>query len=198
MNIVISLAVGLALGIVTGMPLGVVNVAIVDAASAGHRRFATGVGIGGALADLVHASLAFVGVGRLITARPELVRILAAASAALIVAYAMVAWRRRTPARPAIDATGARSVLTGLLLTLPNPGALSAWVAVAAALWPDATIAEAIALGAGVGVGSAAWFALLAYLVGRVPREHRALQIIPRVAVVALVGIAIAGVLRVL
>ena len=59
----------------------------------------------------------------------------------------------------------ARAIGTGVMLTLPNPGALSAWVAVAAALWPTATVAEAIAVALGVGVGSAAWFTLLGWLV---------------------------------
>ena len=198
MNLVIAAALGLGLGIVTGMPLGVINVAIVDASVAGHRRFATGLGIGGAIADSIHAALAFIGIGQLVTRRPELVRILASAAAVLIVLYAIVAWRRdRAPVKH-VDATSPRAVLTGLLLTLPNPGALSAWVAVAASAWPDATTAEAIVLAAGVGLGSAVWFALLAHLVSRVPRDHRALRIIPRAALVALLAIAVVGIARVL
>ena len=51
-------------------PIGVVNVAIVDAASRGEKRFATGIGIGGAIADAVHAALAFVGIGKLVAAHP--------------------------------------------------------------------------------------------------------------------------------
>jgi len=183
------------------MPLGVVNVAIVDAAAAGRRRFATGVGVGGATADTLHAGVAFAGMGQLVTARPELVRGLAIAAALLIVGYAVVAWRAQ-PARDATPSTDASSaaagVATGFALTLPNPGALAAWVAVAAALWPGASLAEAATLAIGVGVGSAGWFALLAYAVSRMPREHRALRIIPRVALVAMLAIAVVGVARVL
>jgi threonine/homoserine/homoserine lactone efflux protein len=127
------------------------------------------------------------------------VRWLAIAAAALIAGYAVTAWRGRPPRRPSTDASSAlRGLATGALLTLPNPGALAAWVAVAASLRPDAAPAEAAALAAGVGAGSAAWFAALAHLVSRVPPEHRALRIIPRAALVALVGIAAYGVARVL
>ena len=197
MNLVIAAALGLGLGIVTGIPLGVVNVAIIDASVANRRRYAIGIGIGGALADTIHAALAFIGIGQLVTRRPDLVRILAIAAAALILVYAIIAWRRgRTANVKHIDATSPRAVLTGFLLTLPNPGALSAWVAVAASLWPGATLTEAIVLAAGVGIGSAVWFALLAHLVSRVPREHRALQIIPRAALIAFVAIAAIGVVR--
>ena len=197
MNLVTAAALGLALGIVTGMPLGVVNVAIVDASVAGHRRFATGIGIGGAIADATHAALAFIGIGQLVTRRPDLVRILAVVAAVLIALYAVMAWRTKRVPTTRVDATSPRAVVTGLMLTLVNPGALSAWVAVAA-LWPTTSLAEEVILAVCVGIGSAAWFTLLAYLVSRVPREHRALQIIPKVAVVALLAIAVAGVVRVL
>ncbi|MDQ3337655.1 MAG: LysE family translocator [Myxococcota bacterium] len=197
MNLVTAAALGLGLGIVTGMPLGVINVAIVDATVAGHRRFAMGIGIGGAVADAVHAALAFIGVGQLLLRRPDLVRALAIAAAVLVIAYAVIAWRTKRVPTKQIDATSPRAVLTGLMLTLVNPGALSAWVAVAA-LWPGVSVAEAITLAVAVGVGSATWFTLLAYVVSRVPREHRALQIIPKVALLALLALAIVGVVRVL
>lgn len=192
-------ALGVALGVVTGMPLGVVNVAIVDAAAGGRRRFATGVGIGGAVADAIHATLAFVGIGRLVTSRPELVRGLAIAAAVLIVGYAIVAWRGRASRRLAGDDSSlARGITTGFALTAPNPGALAAWGAVAASLWPDATIGEAIAIALGVGLGSATWFALLARWMARIRPDHKALTIVPRVALVALVGIAVVGIVRVI
>lgn len=188
---------GLGLGIVTGMPLGVVNVAIVDASLAGRARFALGLGLGGAVADTAHAALGFIGMGALITARPELVRWLAIGASILIVGYVVVAWRQRAAPRVSTDASSlVRGALTGCALTLPNPGALAAWVAVAAALWPDATIAEALALAIGVGLGSAGWFALLARWVARVRPDHPAIAIVSRVALVVLVGIAGLGVAR--
>lgn len=198
MNLLVAAALGLGLGVVTGMPLGVINVAVVDAAIAGHRRYATGVGAGGAIADAIHAALAFIGVGAIVTARPELVRILAAAAAALVVGYAIVMWRRRAP-RTQIDASRAlRGVGVGFLLTIPNPAALAAWVAVAAAVWPDASIAEAVTIAVGVGAGSTIWFAWLARWISRVRSDHPALAIIPRVAIVILVAVAALGVVRVL
>ena len=196
-TLVLAAALGLGLGVVTGMPLGVINVAIVDASAAGHKKLATGIGIGGALADAIHAALAFIGIGQLVTRRPDLVRWLAIGAAGLIILYAIFAWRReRKPT--VVDASNARAIATGFVLTLPNPGALSAWVAVAATLWPRATIAEACTLAAGVGIGSATWFALLAHWVSRIPREHWSLRVIPKIALGALVAIAAVGVVRVL
>jgi threonine/homoserine/homoserine lactone efflux protein len=196
-SLLFAAALGLGLGIVTGMPLGVVNVAIVDAAVAGRTRFATGIGVGGALADTVHAGAAFVGVGQIVTTRPELVRWLAIGAAVLIVAYVIVAWRGRRPRAETGDTSNlAKGLVVGFTLTLPNPGALAAWVAVAASLWPDATIAEACVLAIGVGAGSAGWFAWLARWVSGVRPDHPALAIVSRIALVVLVGIAALGVAR--
>ena len=192
--IALAAALGVVLGAVTGMPLGVVNVAVVDAASAGRVRQARAIGAGGALADMVHAALAFVGVGRAITAHRDWLRAMAIASAIAIAAFAASAWRaRRRPTVPNRDGAG---VLSGLALTLPNPAALGAWVAVAAAIWPTIPTTGALALAAGVGVGSAAWFALLAGLVARAPADHALLRAIPRVALVLLALFAAAGVAR--
>jgi len=202
-NALLGVGLGLGLGVVTGMPLGVINVALVDAATSGRARFAVGLGLGGALADTIHAGLAFAGVGRVVTAEPTVTRGLAIGAALAIVTYAITARRQRqTPAAtaaagdPARPDRRARGLATGFALTLPNPGALAAWVAVAAALWPTATWLDAILVAAGVGSGSAMWFTLLARGVRRIPPDHRALAVIPRLALGLLVAIAVTGVIR--
>nr|HEX4315002.1 LysE family transporter [Kofleriaceae bacterium] len=196
LEVVAAAGLGLALGVVTGMPLGVVNVAIVESASAGDVRFATRVGIGGALADAVHAVLAFAGFGQVVLANPAWTRPLAATAAAIVVAYAVVTWRRRHRDHAAAAAErGASGVVVGLSMTLPNPGALAAWVTVAAALWPDIALADAAVLGACVGVGSAVWFGALARFVAK-RRDHRAIRAAARAAAVVLIALAIAGVAR--
>jgi threonine/homoserine/homoserine lactone efflux protein len=215
-----AIGLGFGLGAVAGMPLGVINIAIVDAATAGRRRFAEGLGLGGAAADAIQAALAFAGVGRVMTADPALVRGLAIGAAVAIIAYAVMAFRRRERAAdprvgPQIgpqtgpptgdDVARMRGVATGFVLTLPNPGALGAWVAVAAAVWRDATPLEAALIAGGVLAGSALWFTTLARWVGRTHRDHpasrprsRTLELFPRVALVVLIAIALAGVIRTL
>jgi threonine/homoserine/homoserine lactone efflux protein len=200
-SVALAAGLGLGLGVVTGMPLGVINVAIVDAAAAKHARYAAGLGLGGGAADSVHATLAFAGVGRILTSHPEWIRGLAIAAAVAIVGYAIVAWRRHLEARDGKASSPGglgRGVATGAALTLPNPGALGAWVAVAAAVWPAATITEAIVIGGCVGIGSALWFTLLARGVSRLRSDHAALRWIPRLALVLLVALAITGVVRAL
>jgi len=204
-NLLGAAGLGLALGVITGLPLGVMNVAVVDASVAGHRRYAIGLGLGGAVADTVHSLLAFVGVAQLVTERPDVVRLLAIVAAIVIAGYAVLAWPRYRGRTVDADAPSsvpapslARGIPAGIALTLPNPGALAAWVAIAAALWPHAEVGEAIGTGLGVGIGSAAWFALLAHLVSKLRPDHPALKRLPLVALVVLIAIAIGGVARVL
>jgi threonine/homoserine/homoserine lactone efflux protein len=165
-ELAIAAGVGLALGVITGLPLGVVNLAVAEAAQAGHRRFATQIGIGGALADMVHAGLAFLGVGRVIADRRDWTRILTVISIAVVLAYGWTVWRRRRARHLRREARGpTRGVATGFLLTLPNPAALSAWIAVAAAVWPTISATGAVVLAGGVAVGSALYFAGLARVI---------------------------------
>jgi arginine exporter protein ArgO len=195
-SLVGAASLGFGLGVVTGMPLGVINVAIVDAATARYPRYAVGLGLGGALADTVHATIAFLGIGRVITAHPASMRVLAVIAAIVIVGYAVVAWRRRHHVREVAGGSLAEGTAAGVVLTLPNPGALGAWAAIAAALWPSATFGEAVVLAIAVGAGSAIWFTMLARLVTRVRPDHPALRHVPRIALVLLVTIAGAGVIR--
>jgi threonine/homoserine/homoserine lactone efflux protein len=190
----VAAGLGVGLGVVTGIPIGVVNVAILDAAARGEKRFATGIGIGGAIADSIHAGLAFVGVGRLVEARPAWTQALAIAAAIVIVGYAVFGARRIVGTKPRAGS----GVLTGLALTLPNPAPLAAWVAVAASVWPSISTPLAIVVAVGVGVGSAGWFTLLARWIAALPRDGRIVRVLPKIAMVVLVGVALVGVARVL
>ncbi len=157
-----ALALGLTLGVVTGMPLGLVNVAIVEAASAGRLAYASRLGLGGALADAIHAAIAFVGVGGVVTERVEWKIGGAIATAIVVGLYSWRVWHRRRHAREQRHA-----LLAGVMLTLPNPAALTAWVAVAAVVWPSIDTPRALVLALGVGLGSAVWFVALARFVSR-------------------------------
>lgn len=194
--------IGLVLGAATGVPLGVVNVSVIEAARRGGRRHAALIGVGGAIADTIHAGLAFVGLAPLIARHPALMRALAIGSAAIVIGYALIVWARaRRPghvvAAAAPAASPARAVLTGVALTLPNPAPLLAWIAVAAALLPGASISTGVIGAIGVGLGSAAWFALLARIAARAAPSPMLTRWLPQVVAVALVGISATAIARV-
>ena len=107
--------------------------------------------------------------------------------------YAVFGSRRIVAAKPRAGS----GVLTGLALTLPNPAPLAAWAAVAASLWPSISTANAIVLASGVGIGSAVWFTLLARWIASLPRDGRLARLLPTIAMVLLIGVALVGVARV-
>lgn len=176
------------------------NLAIVGAATRGDSRFARGLALGGAVADGLHAAIAFVGVARVLASHPRWMQAMAVAAAVVILVYVALAARSRVPATASADIElprrSASGAVTGLLLTLPNPAALGAWMAVAAAVWPTITAESALVVAAGVTVGSAGWFTLLARWAAALPRDGRLARILPRVALALLAGIAVVGVAR--
>ncbi|MGE5184821.1 MAG: LysE family transporter [Acidobacteriota bacterium] len=165
--IALSLGLGLCLGVVTGMPLGLVNVAIVEAASAGRVAHAARLGVGGAIADAIHAAVAFVGVGSVVAERVEWKIGGAIATSIVVASYAWRVWQRRKNEHEHEHDHDRSGLLVGMMLTLPNPAALTAWVAVAAVVWPSIDTARALVLAGGVGLGSALWFVALARFVSR-------------------------------
>lgn len=198
-TLALALAVGLALGALTGLPLGIVNVAIVEAAARRGVRAASGIAVGGAIADGVHAALAFGGVGGAIVARPAAATVANAIAGVVLLGYAVVLWLARASAEgtnhePPVSF--GRGVLAGLGFTLPNVAALGAWIAVAAALAPP-TVAAGLVTAAGVTVGSAAWFLALARLAARgsaLPGAPR--RGLTRAVAAVLAGLGLAAILR--
>lgn len=175
----LALLVGVGLGVVTGLPLGVVNVAVIASAGRDGARAGTAIGLGGALADTTHAAIAFAGLAPVIAAHPTAQDLLAVASGLLLLTFAAYVGRPRSAAARTDDVDDAarprsfvRRIATGLVLTLPNPAALAAWLAVATALGPRSTAAS-VAMAAGVGLGSAAYFAALARIAARSARNLR-------------------------
>ncbi len=159
---------GLALGALTSLPVGVANVAVVEAGLRAGRRRALWVAAGGATADTAHASLAFVGIGSAAARYHAATGIFFLVSGAIVAGYGILAVR--VGGGPGAAAAPARSnpraYGTGLALTLFNPAALLAWVAVAGAL-PPAGAVSAVATGVGVGLGAFAVFSALALLAAR-------------------------------
>lgn len=196
MELAAALGLGLILGAATGIPLGVVNVAVVEAATRGGARHAAAIGLGGALADGAHAFLAFAGLATLVT--DELRAPLLLVSATTILGYAALLLRRRGVAPAARPPRAGRGIAIGLALTLPNPAPLLAWVAVGAALVRSPDIAVAAAGALGVTLGSAAWFALLARLAARGRLDDRAARWLPRLVALALAAFALAALLQAL
>jgi threonine/homoserine/homoserine lactone efflux protein len=168
-------AIGVAAGILTGIPIGPVNVAVIDAAYRHTVRRALAVGFGGAVADCLYATLGVLGITPILKANPAIPPILNAVSGLVLVIYGVLTARSR-PVSP-IDSEAPRSpnpskemwsgFTVGVALIFLNPAALVTWVIMIGKFIPDASTQEGLATAGGILVGSFLWFSLVAFLTHR-------------------------------
>lgn len=167
-------AIGVAAGALTGVPIGPVNVAVIDAAYRHTLRRAIAVGLGGALADGLYAGLGVMGVTPILRTYPAVPPILYAISGVVLLIYGFVTARSQpvAPANTETDASKSQTMrkemwsgfTVGAALIILNPAAIVTWVVIMGSIIPDGTTGEGLACAVGVTIGSFAWFVLVAYL----------------------------------
>jgi threonine/homoserine/homoserine lactone efflux protein len=163
---------GVAAGALTGVPIGPVNVAVIDAAYRHTLRRAIAVGMGGACADGLYSALGVLGVTPVLRTYPTVPPILYAVSGIVLLVYGFLTARSRpvTPTQNEAtkDAEPSREMWSGFTLGLAlivlNPAAIVTWVVIMGSIIPDATPINGIMCSLGVVAGSFGWFALVAYL----------------------------------
>lgn len=167
-------AIGLAAGALTGVPIGPVNVAVIDAAYRHTMRRAISVGLGGALADGLYAALGVLGVTPILRTYPAVPPILYAVSGLVLLVYGYLTARSQPVAPASTEPAASESVhmrkemwsgfRVGVALIILNPAAIVTWVVIMGSIIPDGTLVEGLFCAIGVMIGSFAWFALVAYL----------------------------------
>jgi threonine/homoserine/homoserine lactone efflux protein len=173
------LVIGIAAGALTGVPIGPVNVAVIDASYRHTLRRAIFVGLGGACADCLYSGLGVLGVTPIIRSYPSVPPILYAVSGIVLLVYGFLTARSQpvTPAaKPDPDSDAKlehdRNELwsgfrVGVALIVLNPAAVVTWVVIMGSIVPEATPVEGVFCAAGVFCGSWSWFALVAYLTNK-------------------------------
>jgi len=193
---------GMAAGALTGVPIGPVNVAVIDAAYRHTLRRALAVGLGGAVADGLYACLGVLGVTPKLNQYPSVTPILYAVSGVVLLVYGFFTARSQPvkPAQPDVGDASATPIgnellagfRTGLLLIVLNPAAVVTWVVIMGTFIHNKTSWEGIACSVGVSCGSFGWFLLVALVTrkGKHVLGDKA-QWIPRVVGVALMFYAV-------
>lgn len=172
------LVIGVLAGALTGVPIGPVNVAVIDASYRHTLRRAFAVGLGGAIADSLYAALGVLGVTPVLKSNPMIPPILYSISGLVLLVYGFLTARSQpiAPAVPAGDEPHPESsavvnrremwqgFTVGVALILLNPAAIVTWVVIMGSIIPEANRWEGLACALGVFVGSLGWFSLVAYL----------------------------------
>ncbi len=175
--------IGVAAGALTGVPIGPVNVAVIDAAYRHTFIRAIGVGMGGACGDGLWSGLGVLGITPIVRQYPSVPPILYAVSGVVLLVYGFLTARSQpiAPAAPVTDEPAASdSVVTrlarrqlwsgftvGLALVVLNPAAIVTWVVILSNQIPSASPTEGVAFTIGVMLGSVGWFSLVAFLTHR-------------------------------
>jgi threonine/homoserine/homoserine lactone efflux protein len=190
--------IGFAAGVVTGVPIGPANVAVIDAAYRHTLRRAIAVGIGGSVADGVYASLGVLGVTPMLRSNPAIPPLLYGVSGVILVVFGLLNARSRPVAPATSDVTKSPNpskemwsgFSVGLALILVNPAAAITWVVIVGSFLPgNPSTADGLAMTGGVLIGSFLWFAAVAILThrGKHLLGERAVWI-PRLIGIALMG----------
>jgi threonine/homoserine/homoserine lactone efflux protein len=163
--------IGAAIGAITGIPIGPVNVAVIDAAYRHTLRRGISVGLGGAIGDFFFSGAAMLWIGPHVLGRPGVKPVLFAISGVVLMVYGVLTARSQPPAAPA---TAPHSIppyhevwnglTVGVGLILLNPAAIVTWVVVVGAHLNNLTTWEALAAAVGVFLGSFAWFSFVAFI----------------------------------
>lgn len=198
------LLIGIAAGVLTGVPIGPANVAVIDAAYRHTLRRAVSVGFGSAVGDGIYAAAGVLGVTPVVNTYPSVLTILYAVSGVVLLIYGFLTARSQPvkPAVPASEPGASESTVqrkemwsgftVGLALIILNPAAIVTWVLVATSLPVHDGVFEGISCAIGVLGGSFAWFSLVAYLThkGKNVLGDKAAWI-PRIVGMALMGYAL-------
>jgi threonine/homoserine/homoserine lactone efflux protein len=206
--VLLFLLIGIAAGAGTGIPIGPVNVAVIDSAYRHTLRRAIMVGLGGACADMLYSGLGVIGVTPVLNTYPSVPPILYALSGLILLVYGFLTARSQ-PVQPAmvphdLDASASHKAIAirremwqgfsvGIALILLNPAAVITWVVLIGHLIPPIDNNwQGLACAVGVFFGSFGWFALVAYLThkGKSVLGDKAAWI-PRVVGVALMIYAV-------
>ncbi|HUJ59310.1 MAG TPA: LysE family transporter [Kofleriaceae bacterium] len=193
--------IGVLAGALTGVPIGPVNVAVIDAAYRHTLRRAIAVGLGGACADCLYSGLGVLGVTPVLRTYPDVPPILYAVSGVVLLVYGFLTARSQ-PVHPAQPSDGApartprreawQGFTVGLALIVLNPAAIVTWVVIMGSMIPEATPVQGVICAIGVFCGSFGWFTLVAQLThkGKHVLGDKAAWI-PRVVGVALMVYAV-------
>jgi threonine/homoserine/homoserine lactone efflux protein len=169
--------IGATVGVISGVPIGPVNLTVIDAAFRYGMRRALMVGLGGALGDGLYALVGIVAMGPILSRYPVVAPVLYAISGVGLFIYAIKVLRsqpvapvRKPTHRPhtvSVEASSWSAFLGGFGLVLMNPAAIVTWVIIVGLFMHGVTPANGVLAAIGVVIGSFSWFTGVAYVTER-------------------------------
>jgi putative LysE/RhtB family amino acid efflux pump len=191
------LLAGIGLGFLVGAQVGPIWLLCARSSLRHGARVGLGIGAGAAIVDLLYAALGVAGAASLLAATGLRVAFGLLGAAVLITLGARTLWsafRIRAGGEAEAEVASSRVAFrTGLAATASNPMTIASWGAIfaaASAASLASTVASAVILVLGVGLGSMAWFAILSFAMAGLRRRvsDRGLKVADGLAGVGLIG----------
>lgn len=166
---------GATVGVLSGVPIGPVNLAVIDAAYRSSLRRAVIVGLGGAIGDGLYALVGILAMGPILERYPVVSPVLYGVSGLGLFVYSL----RVIRAQPSAPVSKPRVMpvkrqeslwsgfLLGLGLILMNPAAIVTWVIIVGLFMQGVTPTYGLIATVGVTIGSLAWFTSVAHITER-------------------------------
>jgi L-lysine exporter family protein LysE/ArgO len=168
---------GFASGFLVSIPVGPINISIVNEGARRGFGWAFLIGLGATIMEVIYCAVAFAGFTNLFDSR--WVKATMELASFLLMLYLGLKYlmAHSLPATtPTVESVEHRlhphtAFWTGLVRCLGNPGVLLFWITISATFisheWMDETWQSKGACLAGVALGCFSWFTLLSYLVSR-------------------------------
>jgi threonine/homoserine/homoserine lactone efflux protein len=180
-----ALLVGFLFGFIGSIPVaGPISALVLKKSLTGEHKAAALVGLGGAIAEAIYASVALWGFSAVLDRYPIIDPISRAVACAILVALGISFMRYKdaraedeSKAKPKGKATALRSFLLGFTITIVNPTLIATWTASAATLAGSGivfTSSHAPLFGLGSFVGIAGWFTLFVFLLRKFGKRFSA------------------------
>ncbi len=175
--LLVSWWVGFVSGLLVSVPVGPINITILNEGAQRGFNWALLIGLGSVAMEVIYCSIGFAGFSGLFEAK--WIRATMELATFLLMLYLGLkyAFMRALPATPkTMDRVEHRlhphtAFMTGFVRVLGNPNVLLGWITLSATFtaheWVDTTWTSKLVCISGVAIGAFAWFLFLSYIVSR-------------------------------
>ena len=168
-SILIAAGTGLVSGLVLSIPIGPVNITILNEGARRGFKYAALVGLGASVMEVIYCTIAYTGFAAFFTHGmvKNAMEVLSAAFIIFLGIKFLTARSTSATGRVGEHLQGRfhpqSAFMTGFVRVLGNPGLLGGWIILATGFLAQPTFATKVACVLSIGVGTNLWFCGLSY-----------------------------------
>ncbi len=175
--VAVSWTVGVISGLMVSIPVGPINITILNEGAQRGFKWALLIGLGSVAMEVIYCFMGFTGFSELFDSRPLRASMELASFLLMFLLGLKYLFLRSLPSTNKAQVQVEQRLkphtafMIGFVRVLANPGVLLGWIAISASFisheWVATTWSSKMICISGVGVGALVWFVLLSYIVSR-------------------------------